>query len=119
MGPISRDHAIAEYWEGIRKSECYRGKSPEFRNKIYELAEFSASKQVPICGTVLLEPRIRDFLLHKVKRVGRFMTLYAVSALLLLCGAVVLLGGAKQRISGQVEVERVDVGQTALDLDLP
>jgi hypothetical protein len=87
MGPISRDYAIAEYWEGIRKSECYRGKSPEFRNKIYELAEFSASQQVPICGTMLLEPRIRDFLLHEVKSVGRFMTLYAVYAVsaLLLC----------------------------------
>src|ERR1700730_1065618 len=53
MRPISRDRAIAECWDGIRKSECYRRKSPEFRNKIYELAEFSASKQVPVCGTIL------------------------------------------------------------------
>jgi len=39
------------------------------------------------------------------------MTLYAVSALSLLCGATVLLGPAqKAELSGQVEVERVDVG---------
>ena len=63
-----------------------------------------------------LGPRIRDFLLHEVKRVGGFMMLYAVSALLLLCGAAVLLGRAqKGEFSGQVEVERVDVGQTALN----
>jgi len=67
MGPINRDRAIAECWQGIRKSECYRSKSPEFRNKIYELAELSASNQVPICSPGLLEPRIRDFLAHEVK----------------------------------------------------
>jgi hypothetical protein len=37
-----------------------------------KLVEFNGSSRVPICGTALLEPQIRNFLPHLMKRIRCF-----------------------------------------------
>jgi Tetratricopeptide repeat len=70
--------------------------SSKFRHFLYEIAEFDATKGVPICGSTRPTLQIGVSLLLEVKDMRRFITLSAISTFLFLSGVRVSLAVPRQ-----------------------